>query len=151
MVTLEERYTSHHSTGSARGNYIIVSLILFLGVAFQAIRGRPSRMPGTSTVVCHSVSSIVTFSSFIKPYGQYRYTRAPQVFCRRVTDIIGGFSRFYHTLEKRERSVNDTNFYDEQLIDNWLRAIEFLTRVWAEGIALNHDKFIFCERVVEFA
>merc|ERR1711888_436141 len=68
-------------------------------------------------------------TTFITPYGRFRYTRAPQGFLssgdgynRRLDAILSNFQR-------KERCVDDTVHYDdiESLEQHWWRTIEFLS------------------------
>ena len=51
----------------------------------------------------------------------------------------------------KERCVDDTVFFDENLEEHWWRTIQFLTLVGRSGIILNSSKFQFAQRSVEFA
>ena len=90
-------------------------------------------------------------TTFITPYGRYRYTRAPQGFLSSGDGYNRRFESILSEFLRRERCVDDTIYYDEQLSDHWWRTMEFLSTVGAAGIVLNPDKFQFCERVVDFA
>ena len=90
-------------------------------------------------------------TTFITPFGRWRYTRAPQGFVssgdgynRRLDAIMSNF-------ERKERCVDDTVHYDEDLEEHWWRTIDFLTCVGQAGIVLNPDKFQFAEKTVDFA
>ena len=90
-------------------------------------------------------------TTFITPFGRWRYTRAPQGFLssgdgynRRFSAILAGF-------ERKQRCVDDTIHYDTDLETHWWRTIDFLTKVGQSGIILNPKKFQFCKKVVEFA
>ena len=89
--------------------------------------------------------------TFITPFGRWRYLRAPQGFLssgdaynRRFEAVLADFLR-------KERCVDDTIHYDEDLEMHWWRTIEFLILVGASGIVLNPDKFQFAQKSVEFA
>ena len=90
-------------------------------------------------------------TTFITPFGRYRYTRAPQGYLssgdgynRRFQAILSGFPRM-------ERCVDDTVFYDKDLSQHWWRTIDFLSRVGSAGVVLNPDKFQFARKEVDFA
>ena len=90
-------------------------------------------------------------TTFITPFGCYRYTRAPQGFLssgdgynRRFSTILDGFKNM-------ERCIDDTIFYDNDLEGHWWRVIDFLIRVGRSGVVLNPDKFQFSQKVVSFA
>ena len=85
-------------------------------------------------------------TTFITPFGRWRYTRAPQgfVYNRRLDAIMSNF-------ERKERCVDDTVHYDEDLEEHWWRTIDFLTCVGQAEIVLNPDKFQFAEKTLDFA
>ena len=90
-------------------------------------------------------------TTFITPIGRWRYKRAPQGFLssgdgydRRFDAVLAGFLR-------KERIVDDTIHYDEDLEEHWWRTIDLLTLLGNAGIVLNPDKFQFAQREVSFA
>ena len=90
-------------------------------------------------------------TTFVTPFGTYRYARAPQGYLssgdgynRRFTAILEGFKRL-------ERCTDDTIFYDEDLEAHWWRVIDFLILVGDSGVVLNPTKFQFCQKEVQFA
>ena len=90
-------------------------------------------------------------TTFITPFGKWRYKRAPQGFLssgdgynRRFGAILSNFSRL-------ERCVDDTVHYDDNLEDHWWRTIDLLITVGSSGVVLNPDKFQFSSREVDFA
>ena len=90
-------------------------------------------------------------TTFITPFGRYRYTRAPQGFLSSGDGYNRRFDAILSDFQRKERCVDDTVFHDEDLAQHWWRAIDFLTIVGSAGIVLNRDKFQFCERAVDFA
>ena len=52
---------------------------------------------------------------------------------------------------RKERCINDTIFYDQDLAEHWWRTIEFITLVVRAGVVLNPDKFQFAHRTVDVA
>ena len=53
--------------------------------------------------------------------------------------------------ELKERGVDNTVHYDDDLERHWWRTVHFLTRVGQTGILLNLDKFQFAGKTVDFA
>ena len=90
-------------------------------------------------------------TTFITPFGRWRYTRAPQGFLSSGDGYNRRFDAVLSTFERKERCVDDTVHYDSDLEQHWWRTIDFLTRVGQAGIVLNPDKFQFAERSVDFA
>ena len=56
-------------------------------------------------------------------------------------------SNFTH----KERCVDDTIHYDNDLEQHWWRTVDYLIKVGQSGIVLNPTKFQFCQREVDFA
>ena len=87
---------------------------------------------------------------FIIPFGKWRYARAPQGFLSSRDGYNRRFSAILADLERKERCVDDTVFYDNTLQRHWWRTIEFLRVVRQARIVLYLDKFRFAERSVDF-
>ena len=90
-------------------------------------------------------------TTFITPFGLWRYTRAPQGFLSSGDGYNRRFDAVLMEFERKERCVDDTVHYDSNLEDHWWRTIDFLTRVGQAGIVLNPDKFQFAQQTVDFA
>ena len=79
-------------------------------------------------------------TTFITPFGRWRYTRAPQGFLssgdgynRRVDAILTDF-------ERKERCVDDTIFYDTDLEEHWWRTIDLLMIMGQSGPTIHHSR-----------
>lgn len=90
-------------------------------------------------------------TTFITPFGRWRYCRAPQGFLSSGDGYNRRFDAILSDFERKERCVDDTIIYDEDLEDHWWRTIDFLKTVGDAGIVLNPDKFQFAEHEVDFA
>ena len=90
-------------------------------------------------------------TTFITPYGRYRYLRAPQGFLSSGDGYNRRFEAVLSDFPRKERCVDDTIHYDDQLEAHWWRTIDLLILVGSSGIVLNPDKFQFAQKVVEFA
>ena len=90
-------------------------------------------------------------TTFITPFGRFRYKRAPQGFVSSGDGYNRRFDAILSDFERKERCVDDTVHYDEDLEQHWWRTIDFLRKVGESGIVLNPDKFQFCQKSVEFA
>ena len=90
-------------------------------------------------------------TTFITPFGRYRYTRAPQGYLSSGDGYNRRFDSILSEFERKERCVDDTIFYDSDLEAHWWRTIEFLTICGQAGIVLNPTKFQFSKREVDFA
>ena len=90
-------------------------------------------------------------TTFITPFGRWRYTRAPQGYLSSGDGYNRRFDSILSDFERKERCVDDTIFHDTDLEEHWWRAIDFLITCGKAGIVINPKKFQFCKREVDFA
>lgn len=90
-------------------------------------------------------------TTFITPYGRWRYVRAPQGFISSGDGYNQRFDAVLSDFQSKERCVDDTIHYDTDLESHWWRTIDLLRIVGEAGIVLNPSKFQFAQRSVEFA
>ena len=90
-------------------------------------------------------------TTFITPFGRWRYTRAPQGYLSSGDGYNRRFAAVLDDFHRKERCVDDTIHYDTSLEEHWWRTIDFLIKVGQAGIVLNPKKFQFCLKDVEFA
>ena len=90
-------------------------------------------------------------TTFITPFGRFRYTRAPQGFLSSGDGYNRRFAAILEGFQQMERCIDDTIFYDDTLEGHWWRTIDFLIRVRSSGIVLNPEKFQFSQKEVAFA
>ena len=90
-------------------------------------------------------------TTFITPFGRWRYTRAPQGFLSSGDGYNRRYDAILSNFQRKERCVDDTIFYDDSLEEHWWRTIDLLSTVGNAGIVLNAKKFQFAKRVVDFA
>ena len=90
-------------------------------------------------------------TTFITPYGKWRYTRAPQGFLSSGDGYNKRFDAVLADFTRKERCVDDTIHFDENLEEHWWRTIDLLYTMGSAGIVLNPDKFQFSQRQVDFA
>ena len=143
--------TCHHSTSTARGKRSQWNHLSIWHAVYQKIHGKPVTDAWNGY---HSVplrQSDRHLATFITPFGRWRYTRAPQGFLSSGNGYNRRFDAILSSFERKERCVDDTIHYDDDLEQHWWRTIDFLTRVGQAGMVLNPDKFQFAEREVECA
>ena len=90
-------------------------------------------------------------TTFITPFGRWRYTRAPQGYLSSGDGYNRRFDAILSDFDRKERCVDDTIHYDIDLLAHWWRTIDFLILVGQSGIVLNPDKFRFAQKTVDFA
>lgn len=90
-------------------------------------------------------------TTFITPIGRWRYKRAPQGFLSSGDGYNRRFDAVLADFPRKERIVDDTLHYDEDLEKHWWRTIDLLILLGNAGIVLNPAKFQFAQREVSFA
>jgi hypothetical protein len=90
-------------------------------------------------------------TTFITPFGRWRYCRAPQGYLSSGDGYNRRFDAILSDFERKQRCVDDTVYYDDNLEAHWWRTFEFLHTVGNAGMVLNPEKFQFAKRTVNFA
>ena len=90
-------------------------------------------------------------TTFITPFGKWRYTRAPQGFLSSGDGYNRRFDAILSDFPRKERCVDDTIHYDDDLEDHWWRTIDLLSLTGAAGTVMNPGKFQFAVREADFA
>ena len=90
-------------------------------------------------------------TTFVTPFGRWRYTRAPQGYLSSGDGYNRRFQAILEDFPRHARCVDDTIHFDESLEDHYWRTIDFLILVGQSGIVLNRNKFQFASKDVEFA
>ena len=90
-------------------------------------------------------------TTFITPFGKWRYTRAPQGFLSSGDGYNKRFDGILADVVRKERCVDDTIHYDVDMEEHWWRTIDLLDTMGTSGIVSNPVKFQFCQRQADFA
>ena len=90
-------------------------------------------------------------TTFITPFGKFRYTRAPQGFLSSGDGYNKRFDAILSDFVRKERCVDDTIHHDEDLEEHWWRTIDLFDLMGRSGAVMNPDKLQFCQRQVDFA
>ena len=90
-------------------------------------------------------------TTFITPFGKWRYTRAPQGFLSSGDGYNKRFDAILSDFVRKERCVDDTIHYDENMQEHWWRTIDLLDTMGINGAVMNPDKLQFCQRQADFA
>jgi hypothetical protein len=136
----EELSISHLSTSFAVGRHATES-------TFHLARRIPPNLWKTVTDAwngyhsCPLRESDCHLTTFVTPFGRWRYTRAPQGFVRSGDG--------YNCC--KESCVDDVTHFDTELEEHWWRTLDYFRLVGRAGVVLNPMKFQFCERTVDFA
>ena len=85
-------------------------------------------------------------TTFITPFGRWRYRTTPQGFVGSGDGCNRRFDAILSDFERKERVTDDTIHYDTDLQDHWRGKIQYLIRICQSGIVLNPDKFPFARK-----
>ena len=124
---------------------------------FQIARRIPNNTWKTVTDAWNGYHSVTLqeedrhLTTFITPFGRFRYKRVPQGYVSSGDGYNRRFDAILTDIERKERYVDDTVYFDENLEAHWWRTIDILRLVGESGIVLNPAKFQFAQKSVEFA
>lgn len=116
--------------------------------------------PGKKKTVCdawngyHSLglaASARDATTFITPWGRYRYLRAPQGFHAAGDGYTKRFDDFTVDVQRKAKCVDDTLLWDDDIAGSFWHTIDYLDLCSANGIVFNPTKFHFAHDEVDFA
>ena len=91
------------------------------------------------------------YTTFITPWGRYRYCVAPQgykasgdAYTRRFDEIAADFPQ-------KTKCIDDTLLWSDTIEESFYQAAKWLELCGRNGITLNPEKFVFSKETVEFA
>ena len=104
---------------------------------------------GYHSVKIDETSSKLT--TFITPWGRYRYLRFPQGHCAAGDAFNGRVQQILCHIPRLVRIVDDMCIYDNSIEGMFWHAWVLLETCARNGIVLNESKFQFCKKTVDFA
>ena len=104
---------------------------------------------GYHAVELDSKSSKLT--TFITPWGRYRYLRFPQGHCAAGDAFVGRVQQIMSHTPRMVRIVDDMCIFDNTIEECFWHAWEVLETCARHGIVINKQKFQFCLRDINFA
>ena len=104
---------------------------------------------GFHSVELDNVSSRLT--TFITPWGRYRYNRFPQGHSAAGDAFNSRFHKIMQHVPRMERIVDDMCLYDHSISEAFYHVWDVLFICANNGIVLNRNKFQFCQESVDFA
>ena len=90
-------------------------------------------------------------TTFITPWGRYRYRTTPQGYLAAGDAYTERFDRIIADVQNKTKCVDDTVLWAKNVEDCFHRTCQFLTLCSRNGIIFNKEKFQFCKDEVEFA
>ena len=124
---------------------------------FQQVRTIPPRTWKTVTDAWNGYHSVPIrkedrhLTTFITPWGLFRYRVAPQGFLASGDGYTRRFDEIISHFQQKTKCVDDTVYWDNDLTSHWWRTIEFLELCGRNGIVLNPEKFQFAQKDINFA
>ena len=101
-----------------------------------------------SVPICEEDRHITTF---IKPWGHYRYEVAPQGFVASGDAYYQRFDAIISDFKNKVKCVDDTCMWEDSIEAAFFQACAWFDLFARNGINLNHKKFQFAQDTVDFA
>ena len=89
-------------------------------------------------------------TTFITPWGRFRYRTTPQGFLAAQDAYNHRFDLITRDFKNKKRCVDDSIIWGETIEETFFRTCEYLTLTGGAGIIMNPEKFIFCQKRLEF-
>ena len=90
------------------------------------------------------------YTTFITPFGKYRYKVAPQGFLAAGDAYTARMSAITAEITNKKQLVDDTCVYNNNLADNFMDTCRFISLSSSAGVVFNKKKFQFGCDTVEF-
>ena len=90
-------------------------------------------------------------TTFITPWGRYRYKTTPQGYLAAGDAYTERFDRIIADVKNKTKCVDDAILWSNSIQESFLQTCEFLTLCSKNGVVFNKKKFQFCRDEVEFA
>ena len=90
-------------------------------------------------------------TTFITPWGRYRYKSAPQGYIASGDGYSRRFDEIVSDVPNKTKCVDDTLLWADNLTESFYQAVNWLDTCGRHGVTLNPDKFKFGADTVEFA
>ena len=90
-------------------------------------------------------------TTFITPWGRYRYRTAPQGYIASGDGYTRRFNEIVSDIPKKTKCVDDALLWGDNIEESFFQACHWLETCGNNGITLNPEKFVFAQDCVEFA
>lgn len=90
-------------------------------------------------------------TTFITPWGRYRYKTAPQGYIASGDGYTRRFDAIVTDFPNKTKCVDDTILWADSIEESFFQACRWLEICGRHGITLNPEKFVFAQDTVEFA
>ena len=99
----------------------------------------------------HSVPLHPDDTTFITPWGRYRYCTAPQGYIASGDGYTRRYDEITASIPNKTKCVDDTLLWSDSIEESFFQACNWLNICGTHGITLNPEKFRFAQDEVEFA
>ena len=90
-------------------------------------------------------------TTFITPFGRYRYRKLPQGFLASGDAYTDRYDKIIADVEDKTKIVDDTILWKPSIKESFFQTCRYLTLCSRNGIVFNRKKFCFAKEEVEFA
>lgn len=90
-------------------------------------------------------------TTFITPWGRYRYKTAPQGYIASGDGYSRRFDEIVSEVPNKTKCIDDTLLWSDDLESSFFQAVDWLDLCGRNGITLNPEKFQFGQDTVSFA
>jgi hypothetical protein len=90
-------------------------------------------------------------TTFITPWGRYRYKTAPQGYVASGDGFSRRFDEIVADVPNKTKCIDDTLLWSDDITSSFFQAVDWLDICGKNGIILNPEKFVFCQDTVSFA
>ena len=91
------------------------------------------------------------FTTFITPWGRYRYCSAPQGYLESGDGFTRRFDEITAHIPNKTKCADDTLLWADSIDQAFWQTVQWLDTCGRNGITQNPDKFVFGKDTVEFA
>ena len=91
------------------------------------------------------------YTTFITPWGRYRYCVAPQGYIASGDGYTRRFDEIVANIPQKTKCIDDTLLWSQSIEEAFFQAIQWLDICGRHGITLNPTKFVFAKKTVQFA
>ena len=91
------------------------------------------------------------FTTFITPWGRYRYCTAPQGYIASGDGYTSRYDGIVAHIQNKTKCIDDTLLWSQTVEEAYRQATEWLDTCGNNGVTLNPTKFRFARDEVEFA
>ncbi|KAK3894918.1 hypothetical protein Pcinc_001366 [Petrolisthes cinctipes] len=89
-------------------------------------------------------------TTFITPWGRYRYRRTPMGHCSAPDAYTRRFDEAIEDIQRKFKCVDDTLLFDNSVEEAFWHTHDFLETCARKGLTLKPEKFKFCRRQFKF-